>query len=148
MSRRGSASSSRAWASTGTRACASSGTADLDGYFRACNTLLAETDILWTKPSEMTFYGALGLPLLLAPPVGAQERYNRRWAVENGAGLEQRDPRFTGEWIAEWLADGTLASAAWAGFRRLPKLGLYRILDQLQVNVVQSTVSDGSVQLS
>ena len=67
---------------------------DLDAYFRACNALLAETDILWTKPSEMTFYGALGLPLLLSPPVGAQERYNRRWAVENGAGLEQRDPRF------------------------------------------------------
>ncbi len=124
------------------------GDEDLDGYFRACNALLAETDILWTKPSEMTFYGALGLPLLLAPPVGAQERYNRRWAVENGAGLEQRDPRFTGEWIAEWLADGTLAAAAWAGFRRLPKLGLYHILDQLQVSVVQSTINDESVQLS
>jgi hypothetical protein len=132
------------------------GDEDLDGYFRACNALLAETDILWTKPSEMTFYGALGLPLLLAPPVGAQERYNRRWAVENGAGLEQRDPRFSGEWLAEWLADGTLAAAAWAGFRRLPKLGLYRILQamgveparQLQVSVGQSTDKDGSLQLS
>jgi hypothetical protein len=131
------------------------GNEDLDEYFRACNALLAETDILWTKPSEMTFYGALGLPLLLAPPVGAQERYNRRWAVENGAGLEQRDPRFTGEWLAEWLADGTLATAAWSGFRRLPKLGLYRILQamsvgaaQLQVSVAQSTVSDGSVHAS
>jgi hypothetical protein len=131
------------------------GDEDLDGYFRACNALLAETDILWTKPSEMTFYGALGLPLLLAPPVGAQERYNRRWAVENGAGIEQRDPRFTGEWIAEWLADGTLAAAAWSGFRRLPKLGLYRILQamgvraaQLQVSVAQSTVIDGSLHAS
>jgi len=131
------------------------GSEDLDEYFRACNALLAETDILWTKPSEMTFYGALGLPLVLAPPVGAQERYNRRWAVENGAGLEQRDPRFTGEWLAEWLADGTLATAAWSGFRRLPKLGLYRILQaigvsaaQLQVSVAQSTVVDGSVHAS
>jgi hypothetical protein len=75
--------------------------------------------------------------------------------VENGAGLEQRDPRFTGEWLAEWLADGTLAAAAWSGFRRLPKLGLYRILQsmgarvgQKQVSVAQSTNSDGSVQLS
>jgi hypothetical protein len=103
------------------------GADDLDAYFRACNALLAETDILWTKPSEMTFYGALGLPLIFSRPVGAQERYNRRWAIENGAGLAQRDPRFAGEWIAEWLASGTLAAAAWAGFRRLPKHGLYRI---------------------
>lgn len=104
------------------------GAEDLDTYFRACNALLAETDILWTKPSEMTFYGALGMPLLFSAPVGAQERYNRRWAVENGAGIAQRDPRFAGEWIAEWLASGTLAAAAWSGFLRLPKFGLYRIL--------------------
>ena len=108
---------------------------DLDAYFRACNALLAETDILWTKPSEMTFYGALGLPLIFSPPVGAQERYNRRWAIENGAGLEQRNPRFAGEWIAEWLASGTLAAAAWSGFRRLPKRGLYRILESFGVGV-------------
>jgi hypothetical protein len=100
----------------------------LEAYFRACNATLAETDILWTKPSEMTFYGALGLPLLLSPPVGEQERYNKRWAIEQGAGLEQRDARVAGEWIGEWLADGTLAGAAWSGFRRLPKRGLYRIL--------------------
>jgi hypothetical protein len=60
--------------------------------------------------------------------VGAQERYNRRWAVESGAGIKQRDPRFAGEWIAEWLSSGTLAAAAWSGFLRLPKFGLYRIL--------------------
>jgi hypothetical protein len=90
--------------------------------------LLAEADILWTKPSEMTFFAALGLPLVLAPAVGAQESYNRRWAVESGAGLAQRDPRFAGEWLAEWLADGTLAGAAWNGFTRLPKRGLFRIL--------------------
>jgi hypothetical protein len=101
---------------------------DRDAYFPMCNALLAEADILWTKPSEMSFYGALGLPLLLSPPVGKHEAYNRRWAVEQGAGLAQRDPRLAGEWIAEWLENGTLAGAAWAGFRRLPKRGLYRIL--------------------
>jgi hypothetical protein len=111
------------------------GAEDLDTYFRACNALLAETDILWTKPSEMTFYGALGLPLIFSPPVGAQERYNRRWAIENGAGLEQRNPRFAGEWIAEWLASGTLAAAAWSGFRHLPKRGLYRIMESFSVGV-------------
>jgi len=108
------------------------GAADLDGYFRACNALLAEADVLWTKPSEMTFFAALGLPLVLSPPVGTQEIYNRRWAVESGAGLEQRDPRFAGEWLGEWLADGALAGAAWNGFTQLPKRGLYRILSALE----------------
>ena len=101
---------------------------DLDGYFRACNALLAEADVLWTKPSEMTFFAALGLPLVLAPAMGIQEVYNQRWALENGAGLLQRAPNAAGDWFGEWLEDGTLASAAWNGFTRLPKRGLYRIL--------------------
>ena len=58
-------------------------------------------------------------------PSGAQEVYNRRWAVENGAGASRSASRaFAGEWLAEWLADGTLAGAAWNGFTRLPKRGL------------------------
>jgi len=36
-------------------------------------------------PSEMTFFAALGLPLILAPAVGVHERYNARWATEAGA---------------------------------------------------------------
>ena len=102
--------------------------ATLDEYFPACNALLAEADLLWTKPSEMTFFAALGLPLVLSPPVGTQEAYNGRWAVEAGAGLAQRAPNVAGEWLSEWLADGTLAGAAWNGFTRLPKRGLFRIL--------------------
>ncbi len=96
-------------------------------YFRAFNALLARTDVLWTKPSEMTFFGALGLPLVLSPPVGVHEWYNRRWARESGAGLKQRDARYAAQWLREWLEDGLLAAAAWSGFTRLPKFGLYRI---------------------
>jgi hypothetical protein len=98
-------------------------------YYARFNALLAETDVLWTKPSELTFYGALGLPLVLAPPVGVHERYNRRWAREGGAGLKQREARFAGEWMMDWLADGLLAAAAWAGYMRLPKFGLERIVE-------------------
>jgi hypothetical protein len=104
---------------------------DLGTYFRSFNALCAEADILWTKPSELTFFAALGLPLILAPAVGAQETYNRRWAIESGAGLAQRDPRAAGDWISEWLEEGTLAATAWNGFRRLPKRGLPRILQAL-----------------
>jgi hypothetical protein len=98
-------------------------------YFRLFNALLARTDVLWTKPSEMTFYAALGLPLVVAPPMGVHERYNLRWAREAGAGLKQRDARWAAEWLADWLDDGTLAAAAWNGYLRLPKHGLYRIVD-------------------
>jgi hypothetical protein len=104
---------------------------DVYGYVRRFNELLARTDVLWTKPSELTFFGALGIPLVFSRPVGVHERYNRRWAIEAGAGLRQRDPRFAAEWLGDWLQDGTLAGAAWSGFRRLPKLGLYRIVERL-----------------
>jgi UDP-N-acetylglucosamine:LPS N-acetylglucosamine transferase len=104
---------------------------DMRLYFQAFNRLMAETDVLWTKPSEMTFFGALGIALVLSPPVGAHERYNGRWAIEHGAGLRQREPKHAGEWLAEWLEDGTLAAAAWAGFKALPKHGLYKILEEV-----------------
>lgn len=99
---------------------------NLDDYFPAINALFRRADILWTKPSEMTFFGALGIPLIFSPAVGVHESYNRRWAVERGAGLEQRDPRYAGEWLAEMLDEGTLAGAAWNGYSRLPKSGTYR----------------------
>ncbi len=98
-------------------------------YYARFNALLARTDVLWTKPSELVFYAALGLPLVLATPVGVHERYNRRWVRENGAGLADREVRFAAEWFTDWLADGVLAAAAWAGYMQLPKFGLYRILE-------------------
>lgn len=106
-----------------------------EAYYREFNALLARTDVLWTKPSELTFYAALGLPIVCAPPVGVHERYNRRWLRESGAGLEQRDPRVAAEWLSDWLADGLLASAAWAGYMRLPKFGLYRIVEAVTAAV-------------
>jgi hypothetical protein len=111
---------------------------DFAGYYARFNALLARTDVLWTKPSELTFYAALGLPLVLAPPVGVHEWYNRRWARDAGAGLKQREARFASEWISDWLADGVLAAAAWAGYTRLPKFGLYRILDAVRGSAAQA----------
>jgi hypothetical protein len=101
-------------------------------YYARFNALLARTDVLWTKPSELVFYAALGIPLVLAPPVGVHERYNLRWVRENGAGLKQREARFAAEWFSDWLADGLLAAAAWSGYMQLPKFGLYRILEAVR----------------
>lgn len=104
---------------------------DMGDYFAAFEELLARADLLWTKPSELSFYAALGLPLVCAPPMGVHERYNRRWLVESGAGLEQREPEVAGEWLGEWLRAGTLAAAAFAGFARLPNRRLYEILAEV-----------------
>src|SRR5262249_38119827 len=104
---------------------------DLEAYFESFDQLLAETDVLWTKPSELVFYSGLCTPLLLAPPVGIHESYNLRWVREHGAGLKQRDPRFVGERLGELLGEGHLAAAAWAGYRRAVHDGLYRIVNRL-----------------
>jgi hypothetical protein len=98
-----------------------------EAYYRLFNALLARTDVLWTKPSELTFYGALGIPLVFAPPVGVHERLNRRWAIQRGAGVKQDAPEWAWRWLAELLEDGTLAGAAWAGFLRLPRRGTERV---------------------
>lgn len=97
-------------------------------YYDVYNTTLHDTDVLWTKPSEMSFYAALGLPCIIAPPVGSHERYNRRWLREQGVGLKQRRPDRANGWLTEWLEDGTLAAAAWSGFLRLPRKGTELIL--------------------
>jgi hypothetical protein len=101
-------------------------------YYQAFNALLRTTDILWTKPSELSFYAALGLALVLAKPVGSHERFNRRWLREQGVALKQDSPKFVDHWLEEWLNDGTLAAAAWTGYLRLPKHGTFRIVDHVR----------------
>lgn len=105
--------------------------ADLDRYFSTFAALLATTDLLWTKPSELTFFAALGLPILIAPPVGAHEILNRRALLDVGAGLSPPPLADLAPWLARTLGNGTLAAAAWAGFERLPRRGLYRIRDRV-----------------
>ncbi len=105
---------------------------DLDTYLRRFDELLARTDVLWTKPSELSFFAALGLPLICAPPLGVHERRNRRWVRESGAGVKQRDPASASEWLGDLLTEGQLAAAAWAGYMRLPKGGLYRIVEAVR----------------
>jgi len=103
------------------------GEPDLAASFDRVHALLGESDVLWTKPSEMTFFAALGLPLLLTPPVGAQERANRRWALDLGVALPRAAAEGTAGLLAQLLDRGALAAAAWAGFRKIPADGVYRI---------------------
>lgn len=96
-------------------------------YFAEFNHLLLTTDILWTKPSELSFYAGLGLPIIMAPPVGSQEVFNHAWLTSIGAGVDQEDPRYTNEWLFDWLKSGWLAEAALHGFLDAPRNGAYHI---------------------
>jgi hypothetical protein len=100
---------------------------DKNSYFEAFNKTLRETDILWTKPSELSFYTALGIPLILSEPLGSQELFNREWLIAIGAGIDNHDPRYTHEWLPNWLATGRLARAAMQGFIEAEALGTYNI---------------------
>ncbi|MEK7084060.1 MAG: hypothetical protein AAB932_02410, partial [Patescibacteria group bacterium] len=98
-------------------------------YFERFNKALLTTDILWTKPSELSFYAGLGLPIIMAPTVGSQEEFNRAWLHSIGAGFEQEDPRYTNEWLFDWLQSGWLAEAAMEGFMDAPRNGAYHVED-------------------
>jgi hypothetical protein len=96
-------------------------------YFKIFNRTIRTTDILMTKPSELSFYAGLGLPILMAPIVGAQERENRSWLFSIGAGLDAENPKYMGEWLMDWLNDGRLARAAWQGYLEAENLATYKI---------------------
>ncbi|MBU0648976.1 hypothetical protein KJ969_02640 [Patescibacteria group bacterium] len=96
-------------------------------YFDKFNKLLRATDILWTKPSELSFYAGLGIPILIAPPIGSQEFFNRIWLKSMGAGMSQYPPAYVDEWLFDWLDSGWFAKAAMQGFLEAPKLGTYNI---------------------
>jgi hypothetical protein len=101
-------------------------------YFEKFSGVLHETDLLWTKPSELSFYCGLGIPLILCPTIGSQEVYNRKWLLEIGAGIPQDDPSCTGQWLFDLLHSGRLAEIAWNGFLNAEKCGTYRIREILE----------------
>lgn len=102
---------------------------DKASYFTQFNHALLTTDILWTKPSELSFYAGLGLPIIIAPTIGSQEEYNRAWLHSIGAGFEQEDPKYTHQWLFDWLESGWLAQAAMEGFLNAPHNGAYHVED-------------------
>lgn len=96
-------------------------------YFKKFNECLHRTEILWTKPSELSFYCALGLPIIISTPVGSQEDWNREWLLAMGAGIDSLDPEYVDEWLPDLLASGRLARAAVDGFLNAEQMGVYNI---------------------
>jgi len=100
---------------------------DIESYFQKFNLALRKTDILWTKPSELSFYSALGIPIIISSPIGSQEEFNMRWLLKSGFGLSQEDSNYTKEWLFDWVNRGYLAEAAMEGFIKGEKLGTFKI---------------------
>jgi len=102
-------------------------------YFYKFNKAIGETDILWTKPSELVFFASLGIPIILAPPIGAQESSNRQWLRDDiGAGIIQQKPKFCGEWIDDFMKSGKLAEAAWFGYLKVERNGVKNIVRKIE----------------
>ena len=98
-----------------------------ENYFAKFNQVMRTTDILWTKPSELSFYCALGIPIIMAEPLGSQEKFNRKWLKNIGSGLDQENVKYTNEWLFDWLDSGWVAEAAMQGFMEAPKYGTFNI---------------------
>jgi len=96
---------------------------DKAAYFREFNQWLRDTDVLWTKPSELVFYSALGIPILMTPPLGSHEEFNRDWLQMMGAGFMQQPPEYAGEWLVEWGQKGIFAEAAFDAYCKAPRNG-------------------------
>ncbi len=101
-------------------------------YFSKFNLALRKTDILWTKPSELSFYSALGIPIIVAPPIGSQEDFNQRWILKSGFGINQEDPRYLSQWLFDWLDQGYLAEAAMQAFIEGEQLGVLKIKEEIK----------------
>ena len=100
---------------------------DRPSYFKTFSKILRTTDMLWTKPSELSFYCGAGIPIIMAPSIGSQEKFNRTWLKTVGGGLTQGDPRYVNEWLFDWIQSGGLDRIAWNGYIEAPTHGAYRI---------------------
>ena len=96
-------------------------------YFKRFNQVIRRADVLWTKPSELSFYCALGLPVVMTPPIGSHEVCNSDWLIKNGAGIPQEDPAAAADWIFDWRDRGLLAQTAFNGFFNAPRHGTENI---------------------
>jgi len=103
-----------------------------DEYYDKFNSSLRKTDILWTKPSELSFYSALGLPIVIAPTIGSQEEFNKSWLLKSGFGVEQKEIGHVREWLYDWLDAGYFADMSMEGFISGEKMGTEKIKEQIQ----------------
>ncbi len=113
----------------------------LNEYFQGFTECMHTTDVLWTKPSELSFYCGLGIPVIMAPHIGSQEDFNQAWLLEIQAGFPQQDPRYADQWLLDLIRAGRLADAAWNGFLKARKYGTYKIHEVLMTGTMEKETS-------
>jgi hypothetical protein len=101
-------------------------------YFEEFSEILHYTDILWSKPSEISFYCGLGIPIVVSPPIGSHEKGNMKWLNEIGASLPMENPKYCNEWLMDYVNGGRLAQAAWHGFLYARKIGTLKIIEIIE----------------
>lgn len=107
----------------------------MDEYFELINSEFRTTDIIWSKPSEISFYTGLGIPIIMTQPIGDHENFNRSWILHIGSGIDQENPEYANNWLNYWLSDGRLADCAIQGFIDAPSNGVYAIENYLINNI-------------
>lgn len=105
---------------------------NFDDYYNLFNKTIANTDILITKPSELTFYCALGLPILLTEPIGYQEEKNKQWAFENNFALNFPYHESLDKFIEREITNNTFAEIATNAFKNNSQNGVYQIIDYIE----------------
>lgn len=96
-------------------------------YFQKFSEVVSSIHLLWTKPSELVFYSALGIPIIMTSPLGPQEDANREWVLENGFGLDQEKLKNTNLWIMEMLEKGVFSKIAHQSWDNGIRTAFYRI---------------------
>jgi len=110
-------------------------------YFAKFAQVIRVTDVLWTKPSELSFYAGLGIPVIMSPTIGSQEEFNKKWLLEVQAGIPQDDPEYCVQWFYDLLHEGRLAEAAWDGFLKARKYGTYKIKEIIETGAMARETS-------
>ncbi len=95
--------------------------------FDRFNLALKSTDVIITKPSEMVFYAALGIPMLFLPPIGAHEAGNRNYLIENRCAVDMPAIGDLPRWLDENRRSGRLLELAETAHRVLPKSGSFDV---------------------
>lgn len=104
----------------------------LTEYFNKFVEIISHVHILWTKPSEIVFYSALGIPIVMTKPIGAQEKANREWIIDNRAGLDQSFSENLGYWLLTQFHSGHFGRMAHSGWYNGNRTALYRIPDIIE----------------
>jgi len=120
----------------------------LEEYFKGFTECMHTTDVLWTKPSELSFYCGIGIPIIMAPHIGSQEDYNQSWLLEIQAGFPQQDPQYTDQWLLDLVRAGRLdaVETVYNVFDQNPDLELLSAAREHRVAIVaRSPFDEGSL---